>query len=391
MNSRGFLLGSVSLSFVLLMAALFAVSPASAQTISSVNVLAYADLNLSAGSNFITNPFSKANNTISNLFPSMPSNSYLRIWDGAIGDWGPTNSFSAGAGWSDPNITLFLPQGSVMWVPTPAQISFSGEVIQGSVTGRLYSAGIYILGVIPRDGIYVCGNFNECGAGEPPSGTYFCKWDRPQQRCASYQYFNSGGDPGFPSGWYDAFLNLADPKLEAGESGLFSVPSSFAAPGLSAPPLPPGSGWGRSLENPHRVGTSLTFQFTASNGVPYSIERSTNLLAGIWESVHDGNASNAPTTVTLTDSTNAFAFYRVRPPTPFSAPYLLNDSRTPGQFSFQFHASTNAVYEVQRSIAITPASWQTIGSISVSAKSSVSFTDSNAVASTGYYRVRFNP
>jgi hypothetical protein len=373
MNSRGNLLGSVSLSFVVFFVVLSQAPRASAQATYSVNALAYADANLSTGSNYITNPFSKANNTVSNLFPSMPGGSYLRIYEPPLQDFGPTNSFSAGTGWSSPATTLFLPQGALMWVPAPTQISFSGEVYQGAVTGRVYQPGLYVLGAIPRTGFFVCGNFTECGPGQPPNDTYFCKWNRPQQRCASYRYFDSL-DPGFPSGWVDEWFNPANPTLDPGESGLFYVPDAFSVPGLSVPLGSPSPTPGAPLVHTRRDGTNLTFQFAATNGASYSVERSTNLNEGIWHTVRDGSVSNSPATVILADTTNAFAFYRVRPPNYSSQPYLLGDSRTNGQFSFRFYAPTSAVYEVQRTIAISPASWQTIRSIPVGERSFVSFT-----------------
>jgi len=264
-----------------------------------------------------------------------------------------------------------------MWVPSPTQISFSGEVFQGAVTGRMHQGGMYVLGVIPRTGFFVCGNFQECGPAHPPDGTSFCKWDRSQQRCVSYYYFDP--IPGFPGGWLDEMFNLADPKLEAGESGVFDVPTPFSLPALRAPePLMP-------LVNTRRNGTNLTFQFVATENAPFLVERSTNLTEDIWHTIQTGSASNSPMTVTLTDTTNAFAFYRVRPPNFSQFPYLVGESRINGQFSFRFYASAGAVYEVQRTIAISPASWQTIRSIPAGGKSFVSFTDSNAVAATGYF------
>jgi hypothetical protein len=383
MNSRGILLGSVSLSFIVFFVVLSRAPRASAQSVYSVNALAYADANLSTGSNFITNPFSKPNNTVSNLFPSMPGGSYLRIYEPALQDFGPTNSFSASTGWSNPTATLFLPQGALMWLPAPTQISFSGEVFQGSVTGRTHQGGVYVLGVIPRTGFFVCGNFDECGPAHPPDGTSFCKWNRSQQQCVTYYYFDP--IPGFPGGWLDEMFNPADPKLEAGESGVFDVPTSFSLPALRAPePL-------MSLVNTRRNGTNLTFQFVATEDASYLVERSTNLTEDIWHTIQAGNASNSPMTVTLTDTTNAFAFYRVRPQNFSSPPYLFGDARTTGQFSFRFYAPTSTVYEVQRTIAPDALLWQTISSIAVGAKGFVNFKDTNAVAATARYRVRFNP
>src|SRR6185436_5695314 len=182
MNSRGSC-GAVSWLSIVLGAALFSSSRTWAQVVYSVNALAYADVSLSTGSNFITSPFSRRNNSVSNLFPSMPNGSYLRVWEPTIQDFGPTNSFSTANGWSDPGATLFLPQGAVMWVPSPTQISFAGEVFQGAVTGRTYNAGVYVLGAIPRTGFFVCSSIDQCGPPQPPFGTVFCKWLRPQQRC----------------------------------------------------------------------------------------------------------------------------------------------------------------------------------------------------------------
>ena len=365
----------------------FSVSSVLAQALYSVNALAYADSSLSPGSNFITNPFNSAQNTVSNLFRSLPDGSYLRVWDPSLGGFGPTNSYAAASGWSAPDMTLLPPQGAVLWVPSPTQISFSGELFQGAITGRTYSAGTYVWGRIPAFGIIFCSSIDQCPPARPPDGTVFCKWNRAGQSCKNYTYFGSS----FPEpGWYDEMFNKVDPVLEPGEAGVFYVPQSFSMPMASAPTTPapvPAA----SITKPRHNGTNLTFEFNAPTGALFAVLHSTNLTDSIWQTVHEGTGTGSPATITLTPPTSAAAFYRVGTTNSSSAPYLFNDLRSQGKFHFRFYAPSNGTYEVQRSNMQSPPSWQTIKSISANAKSYVSVTDTNAILASAYYRVRLGP
>lgn len=95
--------------------ALFQVS-VGAQTVFSVNVVGYVDLQLHPGSNLVANPFNAADNTVSALFGSLPDGSVFLPWDQGTESFGPTNRLSKPAGWSNPAELLLQPNGGFLIV-----------------------------------------------------------------------------------------------------------------------------------------------------------------------------------------------------------------------------------------------------------------------------------
>jgi len=380
MKSNGFRRAGQFISIIF--TTILLVGSAYAQTIYSVNALGYVDVNFQTGSNFVANPLLNPDSTVSNLFRSVPDGSFLQIWDRATESFGPTNYFTAASGWSDPNAVLIQPKGALLWLTALKTISFVGEVFQGFLTNIYYPAGLWVLGAIPGQ-FTTCADFTQCPQS-PPDQTVFNKWDPALHRFTHYTWFGFGpGDPN--SGWYNDFFDKVDVRLEHGEAGVFSVPSSFNLPSIQ-----PHSRV--FLREARHDGTNFTFRFSTDGNTPYTLLCATNLPPDYWEIVREGNATNGMTTVTHSNTSDGLAFYRVGPGSGGSAnPILFNPAREPGQFRFEFLAPTNGTYLVERSAALNyPGIWQSIRTNTISGKAVVRVTDTNATAAANYYRVRLN-
>jgi hypothetical protein len=355
--------------------------PANAQ-IYSVNAVGYVDIGLSAGSNYIANPLASRNHAVSNLLPTLPVGAYIKTWSAAAQNFESTNYFTA-SGWSDPAARLVLPDGVVLWTPAAAQVSFTGEMFQGSVNGRMMLAGLHILGVMPRKNFFVCGNFSEClDASNPPDNTVYYQWIPAQQRFTAYYYIPD-------LGWVDEFGNTVTPSIPPGQSGLFYVPSTFYILNVPPPGEPqPLPSFSLIISDPRRTTTNVSFRLTATNETEYGIWRSTNLSQLAWQHLVGGTASVGTATITISDVTNATAFYKAGPLWKAALPLLYGESRTNGQFRFSFCAETNITYAVERTTVVGPTSWNPIGSITAGEKSCVTFVDTNATAARAFYRLR---
>jgi hypothetical protein len=348
------------------------------QSVYSVNALGYVDVSLSPGSNFIVHAFNAQDHRVARLFPVMPPGTYFTSWDAGAFTWGPTNFYSNG--WSDSIVELRRQEGALLWVTQSVTVSLSGELFQGGAVAQQRSAGFYLLGMIPNAFFFSCSDFNECTHGTPPDQTQLCKWNAAGQACVLYTYF----DLGFPeAGWYDSFGNKVEVQLAAGEAGFFWVPQTFFLPAAPAPASPAAT---YAAGTPRRTETNFTFGFNAPSNAGYAVLRATNLGFATWRSVHEGTTTGTVNSVTVNDTNVPAAFFRVVPPGQFS---MFNDTRTPGQFRFQFHAPSNGTYRIER--RVTPFDWQSIGTVSGVTRGIASFTDSNAVSARGDYRVRFEP
>src|SRR5690349_5023952 len=74
-----------------------------AQNKYSINVIAYVDSRLYAGSNLFANPLNagKDNNTVGRLLGGVPDGSNFLPWNLIGPGYGPPNVFTSGSGWSD--------------------------------------------------------------------------------------------------------------------------------------------------------------------------------------------------------------------------------------------------------------------------------------------------
>jgi hypothetical protein len=349
-----------------------------AQPAYSVNALGYADVALSPGSNFITFPFASVDARISGLLPTMPPGTSLTLWDPAGQTFGPTNHYSP-TGWSDPAMELRFPAGALLWVSQALTISFTGELIQGSITGVPRLSGLYVLGVIPSQGYFVCSDFDECPASVPPDQTTMCRWNPVAQECTVYIYMNLGPE----SGWYDNFGTKVNVQLAPGEAAVFYVPQTFYIPNI---PTPTNTSPGLAITGSSRTPTNFTIQFHAPAFERFAVVRSTSLSSVAWPVIVEDTPTGNVNSVTFPETAAPMAFFQL-----FPASYLqlISSRRTPGQFQFSYYAPSDGTYVVERrgqSLTWTPVE-TTFGVV----KGLRRFSHFSTFTARAEYRVRLEP
>ena len=357
----------------------FTVFRAQAQPRYSVNALGYVDVNLVAGQNFVANPLSVSDFTVSNLFRGVPDGSYFQRWNEAAGEFDPTNWFSTASGWSQPEMRLLHPQGGVLWVPSSVRVSFAGEVPQSTFCVQ-HLPGSAILGVFPGLGCnIVCNNIiGPCPGDEVPDGTEVAKWNKETQDFEYYIFIE-----GF--GWAPE-----TPTLNPGEAAKFSVPGPYYVR-----PIPTGGTPAAPvrLSSWQRDDTGMSAQIEATNSNTFNILRSFDLRTNLWEVVGQGSvsATGSLATITLPAGTNPTAFFRLGPPFPLASAVLLTGTRGSNRFECEFYAPVNASYALQRALSLQEPSpvWQTVAIVQAGPGNLASVIDDSALASHGYYRLQY--
>jgi len=367
-----------------------------AQPAYSANKIGYIDVGFVAGSNFVANPLQRQVNSVSNLFHDVPDGSFLAPWDRNVQNFASTNFYRTTSGWTDPSATFLPPTGALLWLPAPATISFVGESWQPSTfpsQDQMYAPGIWVLGAIPQASPSpICSGIDTCPPQPPPLDTIFWKWVRTAQRFEIYTYV--GVIPGYTDGWLDVMFNPANPSLDPDEAGVFEVTSTFWLPVLT-PTQSVSSAEGVLLHQVSATSTNLTFRFASTNNAQFAVQRCTNLTENIWQVVlQDSAGASDEFTVTTPAAASGHAFYRVWPQITNGAPYLTHPSRCGTRFEFQFYASSETVYEIQRTAALAnsdPGAWQSIHNVAAGPDTLVTVADTNAVAATSFYRIRYQP
>ena len=371
--------------FAVVIGAWLPLASACAQPVYSVNALGYVDANFVAGSNLIANPLFAGDNTISNLFRDVPEGSFFLPWDQGSKTFSPTNRFTLGSGWSDPNAVFLAPSGGFLWLPAPTRISFVGQpwgVIPGPCLN--YPAGESVFSWIDQQQI-VCVIHCDCNEPFEHDGNVILTWNRQTQAYNPPLTYLDG------VGWLPS-----PPRLDVTESAHFftDVPIDGRGPfaGLlgGGPPAPQGLPW-LNLRNPERSGTNLTFHWPSTSNVNYAVFCSTNLNTVVWELVQEGISTPTDGVATISVvGTNSGAYYRVLPQFGAST-VLLGGARGASNFTFQLYAPVATNYVVQRTrtwtYPISSATWQTITNVTAGPSNIVSVVDTTATADTGYYRV----
>ena len=362
---------------VAMLSLLAGLTAATAQPRYSVNVLAYADVNLVTGSNLVGNPFNAMDHKLSTVLRGVPEGSYFLKWNPASAAFGASNGYSAATGWAFPDETLATPHGGFLWVPQPARISFVGEVSQSRLCIE-QAPGDTILNLLPGTscGIF-CGNVvGPCPTDAVPDGTQMLKWVPALQTYEDYTYIN-----GF--GW-----SPAPPTLAPGESARFIIPGSFYVSAASTAGTPPQPAVTRNWQ---RTGANLSFEFQSAAPCSFSLYRSSNLNASAWTFV--GQHSLTPTggvaLISLPIETNGSAFYRLLPPFTVASAVMQNALREGDRFRCEFFAPVSATYELQRTTSALEPVWQTVASVSAGASNVVTIVDAGAAGAVGYYRLRY--
>lgn len=349
-----------------------------AQPVYSMNLVAYFDANLVAGSNLVANPFFSTNNTLASLFRGVPSGSFFLPWNRATQSFGPTNHYDSVTGWTDNAAQLLLPDGGFLWLPTPAQISFAGEL--WAPNSCLDFASGFTVSVLPQQCCCLCIN-GPCPVSYPVDTT-LSRWNRATQ-AYDEPYTYIGPMVGFPSGWVDGAFNPVEPQLALDEAALFSSPARFTGR------IPGGGPFGGEpcagsvqLVNPVRTGSTFAFQFWAPNPLNYVVKRHPGFETNSSPSIIRWDTADAGW-VTIVDSniTDNAAFYQI------SNPWIVmqNAARANNTFSFEFCAQPGATYSVERKRTLDAPAWTTL--FTTNGTGVLTVADNAATNSSGYYRL----
>jgi len=126
-----------------------------AQTVYSVNAVGYVNVTVPAGQfALLANPLKAATNTIAALLADAPSGTQVFVYDPATGQF--TSTAKRGTVWQ-PALTTTLEPGAGFFVKNAGtaafNITFVGEVVQGTDLTVNYVAGFNLLGsIVPQTG-----------------------------------------------------------------------------------------------------------------------------------------------------------------------------------------------------------------------------------------------
>jgi hypothetical protein len=136
---------------------------ASSAQVYSVNAVGYVNLSILSGYNLIANPLNGTDNNLNTILPLANDGDGTTIFrfKPGIQNYGDAIQFFAGFGWFtvdvDPN-WLVLPPGEGVFIqpgpstPVPLNVTFVGEVPQGTLTTDLVGNGAYqiLSSVVPQ-------------------------------------------------------------------------------------------------------------------------------------------------------------------------------------------------------------------------------------------------
>ena len=123
-----------------------------AQTVYSVNAVGFVNVSLQPGFSLISNPLQGSDNKITTLFANVATDGMVIYkFNTVAGNFVANNYFG---GWSDTAMTLSPGEGAFVFNPngTAATITFTGEVLQGTLSTTL-GAGFSLVGSkVPQAG-----------------------------------------------------------------------------------------------------------------------------------------------------------------------------------------------------------------------------------------------
>ena len=129
---------------------------ASAQStnVYSVNAVGYVQVNLPAGYSLISNPLNGTNNALNTIIPNAPDNAFIFRFNSISQTFDSTvPQYFLGFGWF-PNSTINPGEGFFINVSTPTNITFVGEVPQGSLTNSIPVGYSMRSSIVPKGGSF---------------------------------------------------------------------------------------------------------------------------------------------------------------------------------------------------------------------------------------------
>ena len=128
---------------------LVGVAGVSAQSVYSVNAVGYVNLALGSGYSLIANPLNGTNNLLSTVLPAPPDGTFILKWNPATQGFTDPANYLEGVGWL-PDDTITPGQGIFINLPSPATLTFVGDVPQGSLTNAISANYSLISSIVPQ-------------------------------------------------------------------------------------------------------------------------------------------------------------------------------------------------------------------------------------------------
>jgi hypothetical protein len=137
---------------------------AQADSVYSVNVVGYVNISFTANTyKLVTNPLNTTNNTLSSVFASLTDDdggAVVYIWDNANAKYHSYMYLGVDSGWlnvenqANANADTFAPgQGAwVNFVNGAKQVTFVGDVAQGTLTEQIYTGWNTVGSIVPQQG-----------------------------------------------------------------------------------------------------------------------------------------------------------------------------------------------------------------------------------------------
>jgi hypothetical protein len=127
------------------------VAASQAQTVYSVNAVGFVNVSVPSGFSMIANPLQGSDNKISTLFAGVPNGTSIYKFNAQTGNYVINNFFF---GWGDANMTLVPGEGAFIFNPTGSAltITFTGEVLQGSLSTPLTAGFSIVSSKVPQAG-----------------------------------------------------------------------------------------------------------------------------------------------------------------------------------------------------------------------------------------------
>lgn len=267
---------------------------ADSEAVYSSNVVGYVNVSLTSGANLISNPFMvPPSNSVQDLIPYLPDTcdtfcpEILKVgaaqffpgFDCAFYDffWWDCDDFSQ-------SMTLSPGEGAILLLEEPFNISFAGDVLQGSLTNKLPAGLSLCSSIVPCGG----GIMSHLGFPAEPGDTIY-KLDGPSQSYVPHTFLGDGNwspfEPAFYAGesFWAELSNARDWVRHfsadgGGGSGgctvtnrAYAGPREFPAPPPKEPMEPPAI-LVQPQSRTNTVGTDATFSVVASGTEPLSYQ-----------------------------------------------------------------------------------------------------------------------
>ena len=183
---------------LLLTAAVVAAGALASQAqVYSVNAVGYVNDTVPAGYKIVANPLNTTNNTLGVLIPTPPDFSSVYKWNDVIQNFEIATYFFGA--WDHPEFTLNPGEGAIVFATAPFQITWVGEVLQGTAASGILSNNIPQNYSIRASKVPQAGLVSALAFPTPNDFDSLYKWNVGTQNYDIFTYFFGSWSPSEPS------------------------------------------------------------------------------------------------------------------------------------------------------------------------------------------------